>query len=68
MVVVVITPRTKTERTHAVKPPTLAALHEPLRGTVFIDLRKSEEQVEEERNKIAIVQRVLKINSKQWVN
>lgn len=30
--------------------------------TVFIDLRKSMDDVEEERNKLAVVQRVLKLN------
>ena len=38
---------------------------EPARGTVFLDLRKTQQNIEEEKNRLAVVQRVLKINERE---
>ena len=55
-----LTARPHSERFGERKPPPVTA--EPPRGTVYLDLRKSEEALEQERQRQAVVQRVLKLN------
>lgn len=51
------------------QPPAVepSAVEPPGRGTVFLDLRKSEQALAEENQRLAVVQRVLKLNSGEYV-
>lgn len=62
VLLIVMSARPAGERFTSAREP---AAQEPARDTVFIDLRKSRQSLEEEKNRLAVVQRVLKINEKE---
>ena len=57
----VMTARPRSERLGDIKP----TINEPQRDTVYLDLRKTNQDLAEERQRLAVVQRVLKLNQNQ---